>query len=951
MKLRRKVLIPLLTVLILSLVIVSITSVSVMRDLANTIVKSEMKNLTDSVSHQIALSEKVTDSMLGMMNQKNIAIAQALAALIAKDPDSLQNENMAHLRDLFEISEVHVIDGNGILRWGSEPGFFGLDFYFNDQTRPLTAIIGDPALIIAQEPQPRAVDGTLFQYVNVSRLDQPGIVQVGVEMRTIDDIKSTMNVQNAIVDVRIGQGGGVFLLSPDRIVVADSSGALLGMDLSDQAWADTMFSSKEGDTEYRLNNIGYESYFRLEGDHMIVTYIPSAEMSRYASRILNSIIPLGIAASLIVSFIAIWLINWITKRTYWYESMLDCNPFMLFVTDMNRNLTFVNKTVEDFLGKKRADLLGQPCDACSINKCHSENCGIDGLEKGISTTTFSQDGIDYKVDVSYLTDKRTRKVGHLEIVQDVTELLLLQKKLEAALEESKAANLAKSIFLANISHEIRTPMNAIIGMANIGKSTDDADRKNHSLMRIEDASVHLLGLVNDVLDVSTIESGKFELSITEFDFENMLERVVNIYNFRIDEKRQRFTIYVDRAIPQFMVGDGQRLAQVLLNLLGNAVKFTPDGGSIKLNTFFLGEDNGVCEIKICITDTGVGISSEHQARLFQPFQQEENSALRKFGGSGLGLAICKNVIEMMGGTLWVESEPDQGSIFAFTVKMLRGEAKSRKHSLKKTDWENIRVLAVDDDLYVLQDIKGILEKFGAHCDITDTGAKALRLLKRKIRYDLFFIDWRMPGMDGIELTAQLKKRALKTRNSFVLMVSAAELSIITDKAKEAGVDKFLQKPLFPSAIAEIVRECYRTAEWRPEEEEGKYDGIFSGRSILLAEDVVINREIVSALLDPTLISIDYAKNGKEAVRMFSAAPEKYEMIFMDVQMPEMDGYEATRKIRALDLPYAKTIPIIAMSANVFTEDVDNCLAAGMNDHVGKPLSLNEVVDKLREYLS
>jgi len=950
MKLQSRVLIPILSVLVLSFLLISMTSVSIMRESTNSLVKSEMMNITDIVSHQIEMSDDITHYVLSMMNKNNIALAQALAVIIAEDVSSLQDENMAYLCDFLDVAEVHVTDEFGILRWGSEPGFFGLDFYTNDQTRPLTAIIDDPSLTIAQEPQPRAIDGTLFQYISVSRLDQPGIVQVGVEMRTIDDIKATMNVQNSIKDIKIGQSGGVIILDSNKQVSAVSTGAILSTDLAGSAWVDEIFSRGEGNSILEVNGVSYESYFCLNGENMIVTYISSAEISEYAARIVNSVITLGVVAALIVSSIAAWLIHWITEKVYWYESILDCIPFLVSVTNMNRKLTFINKPFEEFSGKSRADLLGRPCSNWNVNMCNTDNCGINCLENGKSMTTFDQKGIDFKVDVSYLTDKRKRKVGHIEIVQDVTELMRLQKQLEVAFIEANAASQAKSNFLANMSHEIRTPINAIIGMTNIGKSAVDMDRKDYSLMRIEDASHHLLGVINDILDVSKIESGKFELSPAEFNFEKMLVRVVNVSNFRVDEKKQKFTVYIDRSIPQFMVGDDQRLAQVITNLLGNAVKFTPERGSVSLNTYFIGEENGVCEIKIAVKDTGIGISQEQQRQLFQSFQQAESNTSRKFGGTGLGLAISKSIVEMMDGRIWVESELGEGSTFAFTVKMQRGEKKDRSQSYRDLEWEKVRVLAVDDDAYILQDFKGILEKYGAHCDTANNGEDALKLLEQNGNYNLFFIDWRMPGMDGIELTKELKKRLSDDGNSFVVMVSAAECSIIADRAKVAGADKFLQKPLFPSTIADIVCESFGFAECYSDEDDTDINGVFKGHCILLAEDVDINREIVITLLEPTMLEIDCAENGAQAVWMFNSAPEKYDMIFMDIQMPEMDGYQATRQIRALDVPHAKVIPIIAMTANVFKQDIENCLEAGMNGHVGKPLDMAEVIDKLRECL-
>ena len=428
----------------------------------------------------------------------------------------------------------------------------------------------------------------------------------------------------------------------------------------------------------------------------------------------------------------------------------------------------------------------------------------------------------------------------------------------------------------------------------------------------------------------------------------MLQRIVDAINFRVDEKAQKLTVYIDRTIPQALFGDDQRLAQVLTNLLGNAVKFTPEKGSICLNTYFLAEDNGVCTIKIAVTDTGIGISPEQQAVLFQSFQQAENDTTRKFGGTGLGLTISKNIVEMMGGEMWIESELGKGACFSFTVKMKRGVIKKRKYSEQDIDWASIKILAVDDDASILKDFKGIVEKFGGLCDTAANALEALDLIDRGGEYSIYFIDWKMPGIDGIELT-----RALKSKNSVdsvIIMISSTEYSEIAEEARGAGVDKFLQKPLFPSTIAEIIGEYMGQAAQHEENADINIAGLFAGRHILLAEDVEINREIVLALLEPTLIEIDSAENGKEAVRMFNAAPEKYAMIFMDVQMPEMDGYEATRAIRALEAANAKTIPIIAMTANVFKEDVEKCLAAGMNGHVGKPVDMDEVISALRNSL-
>ena len=385
-------------------------------------------------------------------------------------------------------------------------------------------------------------------------------------------------------------------------------------------------------------------------------------------------------------------------------------------------------------------------------------------------------------------------------------------------EESRS----KSSFLAMMSHEMRTPMNAIIGMTNIAKSTHNVERKDYALDKIEDASNHLLGVINNILDMSKIEADKLELNPVAFDFEDMIDKVIDIINFRVAEKCQTLTLDIDKNIPRVLICDNQRLAQIIANLLSNAVKFTPEYGAISLCVKLSQQENGICEIQFDIADTGVGISKEQLAGLFKPFQQAESSTTRKYGGTGLGLAITKRIVELMEGSISVSSAPGEGSTFTF----------------------NIRVEMPDDK-------------------------------------------------------------------------TMSELSESSDN-KENEVT-------------------------------GQSDQ-YAGYSMLLVEDVDINQEIVMALLEPTLLKIDCAQNGAEAVRIFKEAPEAYNIIFMDVQMPVMDGFEATRIIRAQGTMNAKTIPIIAMTANVFKEDVNNCLKAGMNSHIGKPVDFHTVLQILRQYL-
>jgi signal transduction histidine kinase/DNA-binding response OmpR family regulator len=545
-------------------------------------------------------------------------------------------------------------------------------------------------------------------------------------------------------------------------------------------------------------------------------------------------------------------------------------------------------------------------------------------------------------------EQRILHSGSLLIANAIIRTEVIQA-LEGAKKGADAASRSKSEFLANMSHEIRTPLNAIVGMTAIGQSASSVEQAAYAFGKIQVASRHLLGVINDILDMSKIEANKLELSVSEFNFEKMLRNVVNVNNFRVEEKQQNFTVHIDRNIPRTLIGDDQRLAQVITNLLSNAVKFTPEKGTISLNTQLEGEENGLCIIRIAVMDSGIGISREQQEKLFASFQQAESGTSRKFGGTGLGLAISKRIVEMMGGRIWIESEPGKGATFTFTVQMERGADEQQSLLDPGVNLKNIRVLVVDDAPEILEHFAEIAEALGFACDTAPGGGEACSLVEQRGAYDIYFVDWKMPGMDGIELSRLLKSR--NGKKSVVIMISSTEWSVIADEAKAAGVDKFLPKPLFPSAIADCINECLGVGGQNIPDDEQVEINDFSAYRVLLAEDVEINREIVLVLLEPTKLAIDCAENGREALRLFCENPSAYDMIFMDVQMPEMDGYEATQKIRALEhIPNAKTIPIIAMTANVFREDIERCLEAGMNGHIGKPFDLNEVLARLRKHL-
>jgi signal transduction histidine kinase/DNA-binding response OmpR family regulator len=658
-------------------------------------------------------------------------------------------------------------------------------------------------------------------------------------------------------------------------------------------------------------------------------------------------------------------------------SHLNAMPNALALFNQDKKCIYLNQTMEDILSSHRFDkddpallatiLAGgndrasEFMEALAMSLFMPDTRNSETRHAELLITDRAGEDRSYTLTLRRITGEGGGFGCVMMILSDVT--MLARARLEA-----EAASNAKGNFLANMSHEMRTPMNAIIGMTALAKSSPDLKRKNYCLGKIEEASVHLLGVINDVLDMSKIAANKFDLSSTDFNFEKMIQRVADVINPRVDEKQQDFNLRLDPNIPPSFVGDDQRLAQVIANLLSNAVKFTPEKGNIKLTASLVKEEQDICTIKIEVIDSGIGISDEQKARLFGSFQQADSSISRRFGGTGLGLAISKRIVEMMGGGIWVHSKPGQGSTFGFTVQLKRGAETRKSPLMEGVNRSNLRILAVDDDQDARYCLADFLRLFSLQGDIAEGGGEALELISAKGPYDMYFVDWKMPGMDGIELSRRIRagERENGLHHSVIILVSSGEWSAIEGEANRAGIDRFLSKPLFSSAMAEVINDCLGADSEHVGEDTAVHDD-FSGFRLLLAEDVEINREIVLALLEPTALAIDCAENGVEAFAKFSENPDSYDMIFMDVQMPEMDGYEATRRIRAFEngrgagaeTPEAASggpaksprhIPIVAMTANVFRQDIEQCLAAGMNDHVGKPLDFDEVLVKLRKYL-
>ena len=519
------------------------------------------------------------------------------------------------------------------------------------------------------------------------------------------------------------------------------------------------------------------------------------------------------------------------RELQFFQLVLDNTTNILLLLDFSGHFAYASNTfllkagIQNFgliNGKHYKDVLGEVLSSANMRRFIR---AVDKTVNNKSTVSIEEEmdfnmtgeSRTYSIIITPMTDENGMTTGIMALFNDITEI-------NDALETAKHANLAKSEFLANMSHEIRTPLNAILGMATIAQGTADMSRIQYCLNKINDSSEHLLGVINDILDMSKIESNHFELNYSEFVFEEMLLKIIDVMRFKLEEKQINFELRYDSKIPYSIVSDEQRLSQVIMNLISNAVKFTPQDGTIILNATVDNERNNDYKLKISVKDTGIGISEEQKPRLFKVFSQADSSISRQFGGTGLGLVISKSIVNMMNGDIWFESIEGEGTEFTFTIK---------------TKSYNKKAPVIDESVNESYDV-----------------------------------------------------------------------DVVED---EAGI----------SDLSDIT--------------------------IMLVDDVEINREIIMSLLEPTGINIICAENGKDAMEKYIAGEGLIKLIFMDVQMPVMDGYEATIRIRSSDREDSETIPIVAMTANVFKEDVEKCLASGMNDHIGKPVSIDEIIGRIKQW--
>ncbi len=551
----------------------------------------------------------------------------------------------------------------------------------------------------------------------------------------------------------------------------------------------------------------------------------------------------------------------------------------------------------------------------------------------------------YRMDISG-TEK------YINILSDRTQEKKMTETLQDALLAAKSANEAKSNFLSNVSHDIRTPMNAIVGFSTLlEKDYVNPDKVREYTHKIMASSHHLLSLINEVLDMSKIESGKTSLNADLFSLPELLEELSIIMIPQAKAKNQDFAIHVSGSAPEHLIGDKLRLNQILINLLSNAVKYTPEGGKIDFSVRALPESTAqIAKLEFFVKDNGIGMSREFQSRIFNPFSREINSVTNKVQGTGLGMAITKNLIDLMGGVINVESEPGKGS--AFTVELsftLPEEDSADKWYLQYVK----RILVADDEEDVCFTIREMMKDSGVEVCCVTNGYDAVRASCEANNagnpFDVILLDWKMSEIDGVE-TARRIRYEIGTKVP-ILVLTSFDWEDIEMEARQAGIHAFMAKPFFASTFWQTIKPFFVNSESERNNSVPKVSSVLDGKRFLIVEDNELNAEILTEMLGLEGAECDLAVNGLKAVEMFEKSqPDYYDMIFMDVQMPVLNGYDATRRIRSGNHPNAKTVPIVAMTANTFSEDVRDAFDAGMNGHLGKPIDMDAVRETVAKLL-
>jgi two-component system sensor histidine kinase/response regulator len=645
----------------------------------------------------------------------------------------------------------------------------------------------------------------------------------------------------------------------------------------------------------------------------------------------------------------------------YYRGVLERAPDGLLVVDSDGRIRLANAQCETLFGYNRDELVGQSVDMLVPDNIRPRHPELRASFLQAPTTRAMgakselqarrKDGSLFPVDIglSPLPGQKGAGIQVAVSIRDITERKQAEVELKAAKQKAEEATRMKSMFLANMSHEIRTPMNAIIGLSHLALKTQLTAKQRDYVSKVHNAGTSLLAVINDILDFSKIEAGRLDVETTDFRLDDVIASVTTVTGQKATDKGLELLAHVAPGIPQFLLGDPLRLGQILTNLVNNAVKFT-ERGEIVVSISLLEHTGGKCQLKFSVRDTGIGMTAEQSARLFQPFTQADMSTTRKYGGTGLGLTVCRRLVELMGGQIWLDSEPGVGTTFTFTIWVGVGQQKGSGKVVPKR-LTTMRALIVDDNAGAREIIDDLLQGIVAHADAVASGPEALAAIKQAdtdAPYDVVFMDWRMPGMDGLQAARAIKSDASLKQPPAVVMVTAFGRDEVREEAEHLQLDGFLVKPVTKSMLVDALVSTFADADDQAAAVASATDeGVsLQGLRILLVEDNDINQQIAVELLEGVGAKLDVAGNGQIAVdRLLNGpVPPPYDVVLMDLQMPVMDGHQATARIRG-DARFT-ALPIYAMTAHATMEERDFCLAHGMQGHISKPIDPALLFDTL-----